>query len=221
MFVLLVLSACGWATVGQAQDATRVAHWRVEVADFASKHFKHPAWGVTHSRRVYALARELAGADGATVDDDILFAAAYLHDMAAFPPWDAADLDHSDVGADTAVAVLTDAGFPAAKIGAVQAAIRTHMYYREPMGPEATYLHDADALDWLGAVGAARVLALVDSKGGEPTAAEMVKKLETNLAQVPEAVVSNAGRAQLAHRTRVLEGFLEALREETRAFTDL
>ncbi len=36
-----------------------------------------------------------------------------------------------------------------------KAAIKTHMFDRDPVGPEALYLHDADALDWLGAVGAA------------------------------------------------------------------
>ena len=51
--------------------------------------------------------------------------------------------------------VLKGTGFPMAKIDAVRGAIRTHMYYRDPVGPEALYLHDADALDWLGAIGVA------------------------------------------------------------------
>ena len=57
-----------------------------------------------------------------------------------------------------------------AKIDAVRGAIRTHMYYRDPVGPEALYLHDADALDWLGAIGVARIIGLVDPNGGVPTA---------------------------------------------------
>ena len=102
------------------------------------------------------------------LDDDVLFAAAYLHDLAAFPPWANDKLDHSDVGADGVDTVLKGTGFPMAKIEAVRGAIRAHMYYRDASGPEALYLHDADALDWLGAIGAARILALVDPSGASP-----------------------------------------------------
>jgi len=33
---------------------------------------------------------------------------------------------------------------------------------------EALYLHDAGALDWLGAIGAARILALIEAKSAAP-----------------------------------------------------
>jgi hypothetical protein len=95
------------------------------------------------------------------------------------------------------VALLKGTGFPMAKIDAVRGAIRTHMYYRDPVGPEALYLHDADALDWLGAIGAARVMALVDLK------------------DVPGRVLSPAGRARVAPRKAELEGFLRDLRRES------
>ena len=43
------------------------------------------------------------------------------------------------------------------------------MYYREPVAPEARYLHDADALDWLGAIGdCAAVAGWSMLKGGKP-----------------------------------------------------
>ena len=142
------------------------ADWHATVRDFAAKHFKNPAWGYSHCIRDYALARELAAADHVALDDDVLFAAAYLHDMAAFKPWENEKLDHSDVGAGLVDTVLKGTGFPMAKIDAVRGAIRTHMYYRDPVGPEALYLHDADALDWLGAIGVARIMALVDPNGG-------------------------------------------------------
>jgi HD superfamily phosphodiesterase len=191
------------------------ADWHATVRDFAAKHFKNPAWGYSHCMRDYALARELAAADHATLDDDVLFAAAYLHDMAAFPPWEKEKLDHSDVAAGIVDAVLKGTGFPMTKIDAVRAAIRTHMYYRDPAGPEALYLHDADALDWLGAIGAARIMALVDPNGGEPDGPKAAKMLEDNLQRVPPRVLSPAGRAQVAPRTAELEEFLKDLRRET------
>jgi HD superfamily phosphodiesterase len=98
--------------------------WHATVRDFASKHFKNPAWGYSHSMRDYALARELAAANHVTLDDDVLFAAAYLHDMAAFPPWEIEILDHSDVAAGIVDTVLKGTGFPMAKIDAVRGANR-------------------------------------------------------------------------------------------------
>jgi HD superfamily phosphodiesterase len=191
------------------------ADWHATVRDFAAKHFKNPAWGYSHCMRDYALARELAAADRVTLDDDVLFAAAYLHDMAAFPPWEKEKLDHSDVAAGIIDAVLKGTGFPMAKIDAVRAAIRTHMYYRDPAAPEALYLHDADALDWLGAIGVARIMALVDANGGEPDGPKAAKMLEDNLERVPRRVLSPAGRAQVAPRKAELEQFLKDLRRET------
>jgi hypothetical protein len=77
------------------------------------------------------------------------------------------------------------------------------------------YLHDADALDWLGAIGVARVMALVDPKGGEPTGPDAVKMLEENLAKVPSRVLSPAGRAMVAPRSAELQEFLIELRRES------
>jgi uncharacterized protein len=138
--------------------------WRATIRELAVSHFKNPAWGYSHCLRDYALARELAAADHIALDDDVLFAASFLHDMAAFAPWEDVKTDHSDVGARVVDTVLKGTGFPMEKIDAVRAAIRTHMYYRDPAAAEALYLHDADALDWLGAVGIARIMALVDTR---------------------------------------------------------
>jgi len=152
----------------------------------------------------------------ADFDDDVLFASAYLHDIAAFAPWGGDEPpDHSDVGADVVGRILKDTGFPMSKLDAVRDAIRTHMYYRDPVGPEALYLHDADALDWLGAIGVARVMALVDPNGGDPDGPKAVKMLEDNLKDVPGRVLSPAGRAQVAPRKAELEGFLRDLRRES------
>jgi hypothetical protein len=89
------------------------------------------------------------------------------------------------------------------------------MYDRDPQGPEALYLHDADALDWLGAVGVARIIALVDPNGGSPDGPAAVKMLDENLAQVPGRVLSPAGRARVPRLRAELQQFLKNLRRET------
>ncbi|HEY2635178.1 MAG TPA: HD domain-containing protein, partial [Steroidobacteraceae bacterium] len=121
----LVASVEPAMAAGPAAPATQTAptassNWRATVRDFAAEHFKNPAWGYSHSMRDYALARELAASDHVTLDDDVLFAAAYLHDMAAFKPWENEKLDHSDVAAGIVDTVLKGTGFPMAKIDAVR-----------------------------------------------------------------------------------------------------
>ena len=189
--------------------------WHITVRELAAKHFKNPAWGYSHCMRDYALARELAAADHVTLDDDVLFAAAYLHDIAAFAPWAKEKVDHSDVAANLIDTILKGTGFPMTKVDAVRGAIRTHMYYRDPIGPEALYLHDSDALDWLGAIGVARIFGLVDPQGGDPDGPKAVKMLEDNLKNAPPRVLSPAGKALLPARKAELEEFLKQLKHET------
>jgi uncharacterized protein len=200
---------------GIATAAAQPSDWHSKVQEFAAKHFKNPAWGYSHCVRDYALARELAAADHAVLDDDVLFAAAYLHDIAAFKPWEDEKLDHSDVGALAIDAVLRGSGFPMAKIESVRAAIRTHMYYRTPVAAEALYLHDADALDWLGSIGVARIFGLVDPNGGDPTGPKAAAMLAENRAKVPERVLSQAGRARVPALKAELDTFLKNLQRET------
>ena len=221
--VMLLVAAVPAATAatGPAQAASGTADWHETVREFAQQHFRNPAWGYSHSVRDYKLARRLAETDGMPLDDDVLFAAAYLHDMAAFAPYEKPGVDHADEAARIVDTVLAGTGFPMAKIEAVRGAIRTHMFDRDPVGPEAIYLHDADALDWLGAIGAARIFGLVDPNGGDPNGPAAVKMIEDNLAQVPPRVLSKAGRARVAGRVDELRQFLQRLRRESANLADL
>ncbi len=220
LMILCLMAMAGLAAAEPARAADP-AGWRAKVTAFAAENFKHPAWGFSHSQRDYALARSLAAADHVTLDDDVLFAAAYLHDMAAFPQWAEDKKEHGDVAAAKIDSVLADTDFPMAKIDAVRAAIRAHMYYRDAASPEALYLHDADALDWLGAIGIARLIALVDPKGGKPAGPDMIQGIERNLAAVPTRIFSPAGKAQIAPRIAEEKAFLDALRRESDNLTTL
>jgi hypothetical protein len=220
MLRIAVLALMSLSASIHAAPDTVASDWRQKVQAFAAEHFKHPAWGYSHAVRDYRLARELAESDHVQLDDDVLFAAAYLHDMGMFAPWRDPKRDHADVAVDTVASVLKGSGFPMEKIAKVQNAIRTHMYDRVPQGAEALYLHDADALDWLGAIGAARVLALIDANGGKPQGPEVIPMLSSNLAEVPAHVLSPAGRARVPERKAELEHFLHALRNETDDFSN-
>ncbi len=223
--LILLAGLCACIAVRQtaaaAAEESHAPSWRTVIAQFAQEHFKNPAWGYSHCVRDYQLARELASADHKTLDDDVLYAAAYLHDMAAFEPWEKSNVDHADQAAAIVDTVLKNTGFPMKKIEAVRGAIRTHMFDRNPVVPEALYLHDADALDWLGAIGVARIFGLVDAHGGNPTGPEVVPMLESNLAKVPPRVLSPAGKARVAERTQQLQSFLRDLRQQTDNFRTL
>ncbi len=117
--------------------------------------------------------------------------------------------------------ILRDAGFPMEKLAKVQSAIRTHMYFRDPQDPEALYLHDADALDWLGAIGIARIFSLVDPKGGTPDGPKAVKMLQDNLEKAPSRILSPAGRAMMPARRDALKSFLNNLAEQTDGYKTL
>lgn len=220
-WLLVILAFC---VVVPAKAQTEAA-WRGKIRDFAQIALKHPAWGYSHSVRDYEMARNLASADHVQVDDDVLFAAAMLHDIGAFPAYAKKDIDHADRAVEMVGGILKGSGFPMEKLPAVQAAIRTHMFFRDPSGPEAIYLHDADALDWLGAVGIARLTATVDLTGtvigGAPDGPAVVKGLQANLDAVPPHIVSNAGKALLPGRIEFQKRYLETLARETDDFKNL
>lgn len=110
-FIPAIIALLGAGTPVTATGIPLDAPWKSTIYALAQTHFIHPAWGWQHSERNYNLARFLASADGLHVDTDVLFAACFLHDMAAFAPYDAKHkgMEHGDAAALESVAVLRDA----------------------------------------------------------------------------------------------------------------
>ena len=155
------------------------------------------------------------------MDDDVLFATAMLHDIAAFPKWASADKDHADQAIELLPAILLERGFPKSKIPVVLESVRTHFFDRKPVSAEAIYIHDADALDWLGAVGAFRLIAIVETGETPPDAKMAMGMLEQRLKLVPAGVVSRAGKRETSIRKRSLQKFFDELRAQSNSFEDL
>ncbi len=205
------------AVAQPAQTATGIpldAPWKVTIYDLARSKFHHPAWGWQHSERNYRIALELAQGDGLHVDTDVLFAAAFLHDMSAFMPCEDTKLEHGECAARQSGAILKAAGFPMEKLPAVQAAERGHMYYSNPgPQPEAIVLHDADSLDFLGDIGAARMLSLTGETA--ESFARAVKALRSFVHDIPPRLITTTAQKMGAQRAAELERFLDALQAET------
>jgi uncharacterized protein len=186
--------------------------WRRAVYEQANTHFRHPSWGVRHSERNYVLGMALAEAEGLTVDPDVLFAAAFLHDWGGIEPFNVAGVDHAARSVQLAEPFLTEAGFPMEKFSAVRAAILGHMYDKEPEGPEAVVLHDADALDFLGALGAARLLAATADR---PDYDQALGRIERFAVEIPPRLKTGAARDMATQRIAVMTDFLTQVRRET------
>jgi uncharacterized protein len=138
--------------------------WKKAVTDFANQHLAHSAWGVAHSKRDYLLSLELAEKDGLKVDTEILFAAAFLHDMGGFDEFKKPDVDHAVRSAELVEDLIKPMGFPVEKIPALKGVILAHTYYNPnpPVTPEEIVFHDADVLDFLGEIGIARIVSLTE-----------------------------------------------------------
>ncbi len=186
--------------------------WRRAVYEQANTHLQHPSWGVRHSERNYLLGMALAEAEGLTVDADVLFAAAFLHDWGGIAPFAVAGKDHAVRSVELAEPFLTEAGFPMEKFPAVRAAILGHMYDKEPEGAEAIVLHDADALDFLGALGAARLLAATADR---PDYDQALGRIERFAVDIPPRLKTAAARALAGDRVEVMTDFLARVRRET------
>jgi uncharacterized protein len=198
-----------------AQTVTGIAldaPWKATIYAFAQKNFHHPAWGWQHSERDYRLAVEIATGDKLAVDTDVLFAAAMMHDMAAFKPWERPKVEHGDVAAEVSEPILREAGFPMGKFPLVQAAMRGHMYYSEATLPDAIALHDADSVDFLGTIGAVRIIALTGED--KPDVQGAIKTLRGFVRTIPGRLITQTAKRMGERRVAELNTLLDTLDAE-------
>lgn len=206
------LAQSPYSAAGIALDS----EWKQAIYQFAVENLQHSAWGLEHYERNYLVATELAQQDSLTIDEEVLFAAAFLHDMGTFAPYAVAGAEHSQTAVDNLESVLLDAGFPSAKIAAVNSAVLAHMYYAEvPNDATATVLHDADTLDFLGVIGVTRILSLTSRHPWARDLQTALATLENFSAQLPESLRTES--AQEIGRIRVTEmrDLLSTLRTES------
>jgi len=171
-----------------------------------------------HQPRLYALARQVGA--GRDFDDNVVFAAVWLHDLGVFighRPEDPEALARWDSVAwamEKAPAVLRTVGFPEAKIAAVVEAIRTHQPSGEPVTMEGTIVRDADILEQLGAIAILRTVSKVGRDTRFPTFTDAVASLRRSLQILPQQIRLDTTRALAAEKIRTLEVFLEAVQVE-------
>jgi uncharacterized protein len=172
----------------------------------------------SHQPRLYLLARRLAGRR--RYDDDVLYAAAWLHDLGVFighrpgNPAKLATWDHIAYVALRAPQLLRRFGFAAGKIPAVQEAIRNHLPTCNPRSFEGLVLRDADILEQLGAIGILRTVSKVGRDTRFVRFSDALRVLERNLVTLPAQLRLPPARRLARPRVKALRSFLTSAQAE-------
>jgi uncharacterized protein len=153
-------------------------------------------------------------------DDDVVFAAAWMHDLGVFvgnrpsDPVELAKWDHVPYTVARARELLAAWGFPAEKLDAVAEAIRTHQPQDEPVSMEAVLLRDADILEQLGAVGALRALVKIGRDTRFPTYTSVMPVLRKAADELPGKLRLSAAKELAGRRVEFLRFLLARIEEE-------
>jgi uncharacterized protein len=172
-----------------------------------------------HQPRLYALAKEIGA--GHTYDDEIVFAAVWLHDLGVFTghrPEDPAVLarwNHVPYTMERAREILRAYGFPEAKIPDVVEAIRTHQPAFEPETIEGIIVRDADILEQLGAIAVLRTVCKVGRDTRFSLFTDAVKCLRHGLETLPDQIRLESTKKLAKPKIEALRAFLEALDTES------
>ncbi len=189
-----------------------------EIERLVSRAGEHPVWGYAHCLRVHALAEELAGAEDLDYDAEVLRLAALLHDIGLYRAYRLREgADHVRRSVAVATRLLRDGDFPPGAIRLVLDAIEHHPPGAPPgRSAEAVLLKDAVALDYLGAVGISRVLAMVGLEDEVPDVPAAIRHAKSLRAQIPDLLRLDASRALARGRVLEMDDFFTNLEGATK-----
>jgi uncharacterized protein len=172
----------------------------------------------SHQERLYALTHDVG--QGQTYDDDIVFAAVWMHDLGVFvghrpeDPVALAKWDMKVYAVKQVPPILRTLGFPPDKIPAVIEVIQQHQPGDHPTAVEAVIVRDADILEQLGAVGILRNVCKIGRDTRFRTFSDVLTLLEKNLKTLPAQLRLPAARKLAERRVELLKAFLHAARAE-------
>jgi uncharacterized protein len=194
--------------------------YREKIVEYIRTQAKPPD-KYSHQVRLFELAKSLAGNE--PFDEDVLFAAAWMHDLGVFighRPEDPAALakwDNVAYAIEKTPAILQELGFPLDKIPAVLEVIRTHLPSSKPTSFEGILLRDADILEQLGAVGILRTVSKVGRDTRFVGFSDAIRVLERNLKELPDLLRLPSAQNAARPRIHCLKAFLEGALSEAAA----
>ena len=198
-------------------DFVKSPDFRPAIIAYIREHAK-PVDKFSHQPRLYELT--LAIGAGQNYDDEVVFAAVWLHDLGVFvghrpeEPEALAKWDFLGYVMKQTPDILARFGFPVEKIPAVVEAIRTHQPKDNPTTIEGIILRDADILEQLGAVTVLRTVCKIGRDTRFKTFPDALRVLRKNAEILLDQLKLPASRELAAPRLQVLRQFLEAARME-------
>lgn len=188
------------------------------------------AHDIFHFRRVWATSRQLSV--GLEVDELVVLAACYFHDIVSLPKNHPARQRSSVLAAaETRRIFASDfPAFPESRLSSVCHAIEAHSFSANiaPQTLEAKIVQDADRLEALGAIGLARVFAVSGALGvalfdaEDPFAQQRqlddkqyaLDHFQTKLLALPDTMQTARGRELALHNAGFLVGYMAKLSAE-------
>ncbi len=191
--------------------------FRQELIQIVEKSGAHPGWGVKHCYRVFHLAKELS--NHLTLDEEVLYASAMLHDTGKYPVYAIKNIDHALRSKGVAANLLQQMMFSPNKLPKVLDAVENHMYYSEPgRSDEAVYIRESDILDNLGNIGLMRLFSLVGQDELIQSPEDALDRARLFADALPNKVSTKAGKRLALKRREETLRFLAGIKRQTAEF---
>ena len=171
------------------------------------------AAGIDHFKRVFKISKKLAKLENFAYDEEILHAACFLHDL-----FDESDDPHNITAARIAEDFLMNIGFPNEKLNSVKEAIKEHVSTGKPKCKEAILLHDADLVDFLGAIGIVRLSIGAWDWMDKSSLEEFVNVFEKFRKDCYKNLVLNKSKELAKKKAEFMDSFVGKFKEELEEF---
>ncbi len=167
--------------------------------------------GLDHAERILQIVEDIGQREGA--DLDILRVAALLHDIGV----PVNKPRHYEIGALMARGILSQLGFTEDEIEPIAHVIEAHSRYGgpDPQTIEGKILQDADAVEYVGAIGLARAFARgLESGAYRGDVSELPALIDGLIERVDGTLHTERGQALVRERIAYLRAFQERLKAE-------
>jgi uncharacterized protein len=191
-------------------------NYRQAITEYIRLNAKPPD-KLSHQPRLYHLAQQLADKP---YDDDVLFAAAWMHDLGVFighrpeDPVKLANWDNVAYAIKETPNLLSRFGFPQTKVPHVLEVIASHLPCSTPTSFEGVLLRDADILEQLGATAILRIVSKIGRDTRFVVFADALRVLHKNMVELPPQLRLPAAQRLAEGRVRVMRSFLTAAEAE-------
>jgi uncharacterized protein len=209
-------------------DRAELESWKNKFENYLNEHPSNDgSHDISHFKRVWRLADRLSSNHE---DKLVILAACYFHDIVNYPKNDSRRSQSSKDAALKAKEILLNMNFPQDKLDKVAHCIEAHSYSAniQPETLEAEIVQDSDRMESLGAIGLARTFYVSGRMGGQLFNADdpfaenrvlndslyAVDHFKVKLFKLPETMKTKAGKEEAIHRAKILEQFLNDLKDE-------